>query len=138
MRSRLPGEVERIRRACAVTQRIFEDVTGLVRPGMTEMEVHEFINERMQTYGVHSLLGSRILPGSDDVAPSRRTHAPNGRRISARAMACRSTSASSMRDMAQTSSASGLSRSRVDPASIPNSNTLLKRCATRSDSRASS
>jgi Xaa-Pro aminopeptidase len=47
-----PGEVERIRRACAVTQRIFEDVTGLVRPGMTEMEVHEFINERMQTYGV--------------------------------------------------------------------------------------
>lgn len=47
-----PTEIERIRRACEITERIFDDVTGVVRPGLTEMEVHEFINERMTTYGV--------------------------------------------------------------------------------------
>jgi Xaa-Pro aminopeptidase len=47
-----PTEIERMRRACAITQQIFEDVTGVVRPGMTELDVHEFMNERMQTYQV--------------------------------------------------------------------------------------
>ena len=74
-----PGEVERIRRACAVTQRIFEDVTGLVRPGMTEMEVHEFINERMQTYGVTPSWEAAYCPA---VTTSRRPagHTPAYRR----------------------------------------------------------
>ncbi|MCC6704720.1 MAG: aminopeptidase P family protein [Thermomicrobiales bacterium] len=47
-----PLEIERIRRACAITQMIFDDVTAWVRPGLTEMQVHEFINERMQAYEV--------------------------------------------------------------------------------------
>ncbi len=46
------GEVERIRRACQITQQIFDDVTGVLKVGMTELDVHEFINERMDTYGV--------------------------------------------------------------------------------------
>ena len=46
------SEIERIRRACAITQQLFDDVTAWVRPGLTEMQVHEFINERMQAYGV--------------------------------------------------------------------------------------
>ncbi len=47
-----PSEVERMRRACLITQQIFEDVTGMVRPGLSEFDVHDFINERMQTYQV--------------------------------------------------------------------------------------
>jgi Xaa-Pro aminopeptidase len=47
-----PEEIERMRRACAVTQRIFDDLTGMVRPGLTELDVAEIVRERMQTYGV--------------------------------------------------------------------------------------
>ncbi len=47
-----PGEVERIRRACQITQQIFDDVTGVLKVGMTELDVQQFINERMETYGV--------------------------------------------------------------------------------------
>jgi len=47
-----PSEIERIRRACAITQQIFDDVTAWVRPGLTEIQVHEFIGERMQAYAV--------------------------------------------------------------------------------------
>jgi Xaa-Pro aminopeptidase len=64
-----PTEVERIRRACAVTQRIFDDVTGMLRPGLTEMEVHEFINERMTTYGVSPSWEASYCPA---VTTSRR------------------------------------------------------------------
>jgi Xaa-Pro aminopeptidase len=47
-----PEEIERMRRACAVTQRIFDDLTGMLKPGLTEHDVAEIIRERMQTYGV--------------------------------------------------------------------------------------
>lgn len=57
-----PGEVERIRRACQITQQIFEDVTGVLRAGMTEMDVHEFINERMETYGVGPSWEAQFCP----------------------------------------------------------------------------
>jgi Xaa-Pro aminopeptidase len=69
-----PSEIERIRRACAITQQIFDDVTAWVRPGLTEMQVHEFMNERMQEYGVSpsweaaycpSVTTSRHQPGHE-------------------------------------------------------------------------
>jgi Xaa-Pro aminopeptidase len=64
-----PTEIERIRRACAITQRIFDDVTGMLRPGLTELEVHEFINERMVTYGVSPSWEASYCPA---VTTSRR------------------------------------------------------------------
>jgi Xaa-Pro aminopeptidase len=47
-----PSEIERIRRACEITQRIFDDVTEMAKPGLTEIEIAEIIKERMETYGV--------------------------------------------------------------------------------------
>jgi Xaa-Pro aminopeptidase len=58
-----PSEVERIRRACAITQQIFDDVTAWVRPGLTEMQVHEFMRERMQSYGVTPSWEAAYCPG---------------------------------------------------------------------------
>jgi Xaa-Pro aminopeptidase len=47
-----PEELERMRRAAAITQRIFDDLTGMVKPGLAEVEVYEIVVERMQTYEV--------------------------------------------------------------------------------------
>ncbi len=47
-----PEEVERMRRACAITQRIFDDLTGMLKPGLTEADVADIIRERMTTYEV--------------------------------------------------------------------------------------
>ncbi|CAN5406111.1 hypothetical protein BH09CHL1_BH09CHL1_24050 [soil metagenome] len=70
-----PTEIERIRRACAITERIFDDVTGMLRPGLTEFEIYEFINERMVTYGVGPSWEAAYCPA---VTTSRRPagHAP--------------------------------------------------------------
>ena len=47
-----PSEVERIRRAAEITRRTFDDLTGMLRPGLTEQDVHGILHERMQTYEV--------------------------------------------------------------------------------------
>ena len=47
-----PAEVERIRRACDITVRIFDDLTGMLRPGLTETDVHGILVERMAAYEV--------------------------------------------------------------------------------------
>ncbi len=47
-----PGEVERMRRAASITQRIFDDLSGMLKPGLTEFDVFEIARERMQTYEV--------------------------------------------------------------------------------------
>ena len=47
-----PAEIERMRRACTITQRIFDDLTGMLRPGLTEADVYDIIVERMRTYEV--------------------------------------------------------------------------------------
>ena len=49
---KIPEEVERMRRACAITQRIFDDLTGMLKPGLTEADVADIIRERMTTYEV--------------------------------------------------------------------------------------
>jgi Xaa-Pro aminopeptidase len=47
-----PAEIERIRRAAALTVRIFDDVGSMLKPGLTEEDVFEIARERMQTYEV--------------------------------------------------------------------------------------
>ncbi len=63
-----PEERERIRRACEITQRIFEDLTAMVRPGMTEADVYDLTVERMQTYQVGPAWDAAYCP---TVATSR-------------------------------------------------------------------
>lgn len=72
-----PAEVERIRRACTATQRIFDDVTGMLKPGLTELDVADIVNERMTTYGLMPAWEATFCPS---VASSRsaRGHTPPG------------------------------------------------------------
>jgi Xaa-Pro aminopeptidase len=46
------SEIERMRRACVITQRIFDDLTGMLKPGITEADVYNIVKERMTTYEV--------------------------------------------------------------------------------------
>jgi Xaa-Pro aminopeptidase len=71
------SEVEIIRRACAITQRIFDDVTSMLKPGLSETDIAEIVNERMTTYGVAPAWEAAFCPS---VASSRsaRGHTPPG------------------------------------------------------------
>jgi Xaa-Pro aminopeptidase len=72
-----PSEIERIRRACQITQRIFDDVTEMVKPGLTELQIYELINERMDAYGVGPSWEASYCP-SVASSKSRRGHTPPG------------------------------------------------------------
>ncbi len=50
-----PEEVRRIREAIDITSRVFGEVRGAARPGMTERELCAFIEERQRAYGVRSV-----------------------------------------------------------------------------------
>jgi Xaa-Pro aminopeptidase len=71
------SELERIRRACQITQRIFDDVTEMVKPGLTEYEIYELINDRMETYGVTPSWDAAFCPAVAS-SKSRRGHAAPG------------------------------------------------------------
>ena len=47
-----PAEIARIKAAIATTDRIFADLTGFLRPGQTELELRDFVRERMDAYQV--------------------------------------------------------------------------------------
>jgi Xaa-Pro aminopeptidase len=47
-----PAEVDRVRRACAVTQAIFDAVTPRLRVGLTEKDVADLINTEMEQRGL--------------------------------------------------------------------------------------
>ncbi len=46
------SEIERLRRACAITERIFDDFTGMLKPGITEKDAWDIFVEQMKAYGV--------------------------------------------------------------------------------------
>jgi Xaa-Pro aminopeptidase len=76
-----PAEIERIRRACEVTARIFEDVTGMVRPGLSEWDVADLIRERMQSYQVEPAWEAAICPSVTGSKSPRGHAAPTATRI---------------------------------------------------------
>ena len=47
-----PAEIARIKASIATTDRIFADLTGFLRPGQTELELRDFVRERMEAYQV--------------------------------------------------------------------------------------
>jgi Xaa-Pro aminopeptidase len=57
-----PTEIERIKRACEITQRIFDDVTSMIKPGLTEIDIAGIFGERMQTYEVGPSWESSFCP----------------------------------------------------------------------------
>lgn len=72
-----PGEVERMRRACAVTQQIFDELTAMLKPGLTEAQIGEIVDERMQTYGLRPAWEASFCPAVAS-SKSRRGHAAPG------------------------------------------------------------
>ncbi len=81
--AKTPAEVERIRRACEITQRIFDDLTGMLRPGLTEVQIAEIIQERMQTYQVGPAWEAAICPSVSSSKSARGHVAPGTTRIEA-------------------------------------------------------
>jgi Xaa-Pro aminopeptidase len=71
------SEIERMRRACAITQRIFDDLTGMLKPGLTEGEIAEIVRERMGTYEVGPAWDAAFCPAVFSTR-SRPGHAPPG------------------------------------------------------------
>lgn len=71
------SEVERVRRACEITVRIFDDLTAMLKPGLSESQIAEIIQERMQTYGVGPSWEAAYCP-SVTSSKSRRGHTPPG------------------------------------------------------------
>ena len=72
-----PAEIERMRRACEITQRIFEDLTGMLKPGLAEVDIADIVRERMQTYEVTPSWEASFCPAVFSTK-SRPGHAPPG------------------------------------------------------------
>ena len=63
LRSRkTPSELERIRKAIAVTQQIFGEVSAFAQPGRTEMEIAEFMRERAAACGAQTAWDANQCP----------------------------------------------------------------------------
>jgi hypothetical protein len=55
------GEIDRIRRACAITSRAFADVAPLIRPGSTEREIADAIAESFRRQGADGLAFESVV-----------------------------------------------------------------------------
>jgi Xaa-Pro aminopeptidase len=75
------SEIERIRRACEITQRIFDDVTGMLTPGLSEAEIAEIFRERMQTYEVAPAWDASFCPAVFSTRSQPGHAAPGATRI---------------------------------------------------------
>jgi Xaa-Pro aminopeptidase len=58
-----PAEVERMRRACEITIRLFDDVTGILKPGLTEWDIYEYLHDQMKSYNVKASWDPAYCPG---------------------------------------------------------------------------
>ena len=55
-------EIERVRSAVAATEAIFDEVTARLRPGLTEMDIADFIHERMHARGLATSWAAEYCP----------------------------------------------------------------------------
>jgi Xaa-Pro dipeptidase len=58
-----PSEIERMRRACEITVHLFDDVTGILKPGMTEFDIYEYLHDQMKAYNVRASWDPAYCPG---------------------------------------------------------------------------
>jgi Xaa-Pro aminopeptidase len=70
-----PAEVERMRRACQITEQIFGDIGSMLKPGLTQRDIYEMTHEQMKSYGVTASWDPAYCPG---VVSSKRSsgHTP--------------------------------------------------------------
>jgi len=62
---KLPEEVERIAEAVRVTERIFDDLCEVLRPGQSEIEIAALVGERMREYDVTTAWDAAYCPAVD-------------------------------------------------------------------------
>lgn len=62
---KLPEEVDRIREAIEITERIFDDLSDYLKPGQTENEIAAFANARMKAHSVVSAWDPKYCPAVD-------------------------------------------------------------------------
>ncbi|MEN6368865.1 MAG: Xaa-Pro peptidase family protein [Thermotogota bacterium] len=62
---KLPEEVERIRAAISITERIFNDLRGFLRVGQMEREIAEYVRVRMRELGVGPSWDPSYCPAVD-------------------------------------------------------------------------
>jgi Xaa-Pro aminopeptidase len=77
-----PGELERIRRAIAVTEEIFAAAGGIIRPGVTEREIAAFMKEGAERRGMPFAWDAAVCPAvftGPDTASAH--YAPTDRRV---------------------------------------------------------
>jgi len=58
-----PAEVERMRRACQITVQLFGDVTTILKPGISEWDVYEYLHDQMKAYNVRASWDPAYCPG---------------------------------------------------------------------------
>ncbi|MFC2105611.1 hypothetical protein ACFLS0_02530, partial [Candidatus Bipolaricaulota bacterium] len=56
-----PEELRRIEKAVEITHTIFDEIEAFARPGMTEMEVGDFIHQRQVRYGTSAAFGESAI-----------------------------------------------------------------------------
>jgi Xaa-Pro aminopeptidase len=77
-----PAELKAIKDAIHETLSIFDEVTGFVRPGHTEIEVQDFIKKRLEVKGLESAWDPEQCPAVFTGPDSAGAHAmPTGRKI---------------------------------------------------------
>lgn len=57
-----PSEIERVRRACEITVRMFDDFTGMLKPGITEKDAWDIFGEQMRAYGLQPAWEAAYCP----------------------------------------------------------------------------
>jgi Xaa-Pro aminopeptidase len=62
---KLPQEVERIEHAVRITERIFDDLCDVLRPGQSEIEIAAHVRERMKAYEVGPSWDPAYCPAVD-------------------------------------------------------------------------
>jgi Xaa-Pro aminopeptidase len=58
-----PEEIERMRRACEITTHLFGDVTSMLKPGLTEWDIYEYLHDQMKSYNVTASWDPAYCPG---------------------------------------------------------------------------
>ena len=71
-----PEELRRIDGAIEITHRIFEEVAGFARPGMTELDVGEFIHQRQVNYGTTAAFGESGIVAAGHAGVGHRLPGP--------------------------------------------------------------
>ena len=72
-----PEELRRLERAIEITQQIFNEIAEYTRPGMTEIEVGDFIHSRQVYYGVSAAFGESAIVAAGYMGVGHRFPGPN-------------------------------------------------------------